>query len=103
MVRAAAAGNPFTSLPMLEVDNVLLSSSIAIATFLANSGNAKYLLGTNPTEQAAVDQWCSWISSEFSPVCATLSYATAGQIVVSEAEFAFIYDTMVKSTKIANV
>ena len=65
-------------LPMLEVDGVLLSSSLSIARYLAESGNASYLLGTNPSEMALVDQWTSWTSSEFGPSLAALSYATFG-------------------------
>ena len=66
------------TLPMLEVDGVLLTSSLSIARFLAESGSAGYLLGTNPAEEAAVDQWTSWIASEFTPTLSALSYATFG-------------------------
>ena len=63
---------------MLEVDDNLLSSAQSIARFLAESGNATYLLGTNETEMAIVEQWTSWCSSEFAPSVAALCYATFG-------------------------
>ena len=66
------------SLPMLEVDGTLLTSSLTIARFLAESGKANWLLGATPAEEASVDQWTSWIASEFTPSLSTLAYATFG-------------------------
>jgi glutathione S-transferase len=71
---------PGATLPILELaDGTLLCSSFAIASYLAEVG-CPHLLGTTPVEQAQVDQWSSFITTELAPILTTLSYMTFGQI-----------------------
>ena len=71
------------TLPALEVvDGTFLTSSIAIAQYIAQIGAKPDLMGKSPIERAQVDQWITVLRGELQPITRMVCYQTYGQVPV---------------------
>eukprot|EP00331_Platyophrya_macrostoma_P033051 CAMPEP_0176444966 /NCGR_PEP_ID=MMETSP0127-20121128/23396_1 /TAXON_ID=938130 /ORGANISM="Platyophrya macrostoma, Strain WH" /LENGTH=188 /DNA_ID=CAMNT_0017830613 /DNA_START=47 /DNA_END=610 /DNA_ORIENTATION=+ len=57
--------NPAQKVPALQTKEGFLFESNAILRYLARENPSSGLYGSNPYEEALVDQWLDWISNEF--------------------------------------
>jgi len=59
--------NPNQRVPALQTKEGFLFESNAIIRYIARENASSGLYGTNPYEEALVDQWLDWISGEVTP------------------------------------
>lgn len=89
--------------PVLETsDGDLVTESPAICHFLSASGNASHLMGSNPFEQALVDQWVIFLRTKTLPLTKTLAAAVYGTLEVTADEHAFITNELKENLKTVN-
>lgn len=65
----------------------LLSSSLTIARYLAQSFKPELLGGKNAFEQAQVDMWIQIIRSEVEPLSRSISYMAMGHVKTNQVEY----------------
>ena len=88
---------------MLEIDDGdILTQTTAICQFLASTGAAPQLLGTNPFETAQVEQWVSFLRTKTLTMSQQLSYSVFGLIEMDSIEYAHISNMMRENVKILN-
>jgi glutathione S-transferase len=80
----------------------LLSSSTAIAQYLAATGNSKDLLGKTAFERAQVDMWLQVIRLELQPLTRTVSYQAFGHVDCDMVEHLYVYGLLTEALKIPN-
>lgn len=89
--------------PVLETsEGDLITESPAICHYLSAVGNAAHLMGSNPLEQAQVDQWVLFLRSKTLPLAKTLAGTVYGTIEVSADEHAFISEQLKENLKTVN-
>lgn len=69
------AMNPMGQVPVLVDNDLTLSESVAILRYLATH-HAPEALGSTPTAQAHVDQWCMWGVAQLGPALSELNAAS---------------------------
>ena len=88
------------TLPALEVDGQLLTSSLAISKFLAS--HKSQLLGANAFEQAQVDQWLMLLRNDTQPLARTIAYQVFGHVKTDTTEHTYIYNLLKDNLKFLN-
>ena len=93
------------TLPALEVtfdgQSHLLSSSLAIATYIAQTHKPE-LLGKTPFEQAQVDMWLEVLRSELQPLTRTVVYQALGHVKCDTNEHQYVYGLLKEALKTPN-
>jgi glutathione S-transferase len=94
------------TLPALEVtvggETHLLTSSLAIAQYIAEIGGKSELLGKTPFERAQVDQWLNVLRLEVQPITRTVCYYTYGHVKTDVNEYNHVYGLLKEALKLAN-
>ena len=89
--------------PALETsDGDLVTETPAICSLLAAMGNALHLCGSDPLEQAHVDQWISFMRSQSLPLAKTLSGAVYGTVDITADEHTYISNLLKDNVKLLN-
>lgn len=60
--------NKLGQIPTLVVDNDIITESNAIIIYLSEYSRTNELYASNPSSQAAINQWLFWESSQWQPV-----------------------------------
>jgi len=98
--------NPFGVVPTIQDGDLTLFESRAIIRYLTKKykGQGTDLLGSSPSEQALVDQWCEVEGQSFNPPASTIVFQTAiVPMIGGTTDEAVVSSNMEKLSKVLDI